>query len=262
MKFTFKSLVVFFFLFSVFFFQFSIFTLPSSNAYAEVPRLINYQGRLTDSSGTPLNGSYEITFRIYDAETAGTLLWTEVQPGVVVDKGIFSILLGSVTSLNLAFDGPYFLEIKVGTEVMTSRQKIATAAYAMTAQNAVYATTAANGVPTGVILMWSGAVANIPAGWALCNGANGTPDLRNRFVVGAGSSYAVAASGGEATHALTIAEMPAHTHGMKYSTPSSNGGGGFDDASGSGYKYTESVGGSQSHNNLPPYYALCYIMKK
>lgn len=107
-----------------------------SVAYAEVPHLINYQGRLTDSSGTPLNGSYDLTFRIYDAETAGSLLWEEIQAGVVMQKGIFSILLGSVTNLNLAFDKPYFLEIKVGTEVMSPRQRIASAGYAIRAEEA------------------------------------------------------------------------------------------------------------------------------
>ncbi len=106
------------------------------NLYAAVPHLINYQGRLTDTSGVPLNGSYSITFRIYDAETTGTMLWEETQASVVVQKGIFSVLLGSVTNLGLAFDIPYFLEIKVGTEVMTPRQRITSAGYAITAENA------------------------------------------------------------------------------------------------------------------------------
>lgn len=101
--------------------------------------------------------------------------------------------------------------------------------------------TALNGgsVPTGFIGLWSGASTAIPSGWLLCDGANGTPDLRDRFVVGAGSTYAVGAKGGANTattatggshthtansggahthtgqaagHALTIAELPAHHH--------------------------------------------------
>lgn len=55
-------------------------------------------------------------------------------------------------------------------------------------------------IPAGVIVMWSGAANAIPSGWALCNGSNGTPDLRNRFIVGAGDTYAVGASGGASTH--------------------------------------------------------------
>jgi microcystin-dependent protein len=67
-------------------------------------------------------------------------------------------------------------------------------------------------VPSGGIILWSGSVASIPAGWALCDGANGTPDLRDRFVVGAGSTYAVGNTGGAATVALSTTNLPAHAH--------------------------------------------------
>ena len=69
-----------------------------------------------------------------------------------------------------------------------------------------------SGIPVGCIVMWSGAVNNIPSGWALCNGSNGTPDLRNRFIVGAGSTYAVGNTGGSNTVTLTTSQMPAHSH--------------------------------------------------
>ena len=110
-----------------------IFSL-SIAANASVPHLINYQGKVTDTSGNPLNGSYDLTFRIYDAETAGNMLWQETQTGVVVDKGLFGILLGSVTALNIPFDKAYFLEIKVGTEVMSPRQRMTSAGYALRAE--------------------------------------------------------------------------------------------------------------------------------
>lgn len=76
-------------------------------------------------------------------------------------------------------------------------------------------------VHVGMIIIWSGSVASIPTGWQLCNGTNGTPDLRDRFVIGAGSTYAVDASGGAATIDLEHAHTPAgsaasgstaHTH--------------------------------------------------
>lgn len=67
-------------------------------------------------------------------------------------------------------------------------------------------------IPSGVILLWSGSVATIPSGWALCNGSNGTPDLRNRFVVGAGSTYSVADTGGSDSVTLTSSQIPSHTH--------------------------------------------------
>jgi hypothetical protein len=103
---------------------------------ASVPRLINYQGRLTDVSGQPLNGSYNVTFRIYDAQTAGSLLWQETHSGLVVQKGIFSVLLGSAASLNISFDKPYYLEVKVGDEVMSPRQAVTSASYALRAEAA------------------------------------------------------------------------------------------------------------------------------
>ena len=62
-------------------------------------------------------------------------------------------------------------------------------------------------VPSGGIIIWSGASNAIPSGWYLCNGSNGTPDLRNRFVIGAGSSYSVNATGG-----YTDVFIPQHTH--------------------------------------------------
>ena len=67
-------------------------------------------------------------------------------------------------------------------------------------------------LPAGVITMWSGSILSIPTGWVLCDGTNATPDLRNRFIVGAGDDYSVADNGGEAHSTLTTAELPGHTH--------------------------------------------------
>lgn len=67
-------------------------------------------------------------------------------------------------------------------------------------------------IPSGGIIMWSGSIASIPAGWVICDGTNSTPDLRNRFVVGAGDVYAVAGTGGSDTVTLTTAELPVHNH--------------------------------------------------
>jgi microcystin-dependent protein len=67
-------------------------------------------------------------------------------------------------------------------------------------------------IPSGIILLWSGSIASIPSGWTLCNGSNSTPDLRDRFVVGAGSTYAVNATGGANTVTLDATMIPAHTH--------------------------------------------------
>ena len=71
---------------------------------------------------------------------------------------------------------------------------------------------AASIVPQGVIVMWSGILASIPEGWALCDGNNGTPDLRDRFILGAAAGEAPGATGGSHTKKLTAAELPGHTH--------------------------------------------------
>lgn len=67
-------------------------------------------------------------------------------------------------------------------------------------------------LPTGVICMWSGSIATIPGGWALCNGSNGTPNLQDKFIVGAGNTYAPGATGGSLTAALVLANIPSHSH--------------------------------------------------
>lgn len=67
-------------------------------------------------------------------------------------------------------------------------------------------------VPQGFIGMWSGSVATIPSGWVLCNGSNGTPDLRGRFIIGAGGDYNPDSTGGSATQTLISGNLPAHTH--------------------------------------------------
>jgi len=77
-------------------------------------------------------------------------------------------------------------------------------------------------IPPGIILLWSGSVASIPSGWVLCNGANSTPDLRDRFVVGAGSSYAVNATGGANTVTLDATMIPSHTHSITATGSSGN----------------------------------------
>jgi microcystin-dependent protein len=136
-------------------------------------------------------------------------------------------------------------------------------------------------IPTGVIVMWSGSTSNIPSGWALCNGANGTPDLRDRFVVGAGLNYNPGNTGGSNSVTLTEGQMPYHNHGISdpghYHSAGpfvpggqSSVGGGGNISSGAVTLNTDikttgitvnSTGGSQAHENRPPYYALAYIMK-
>ena len=171
-------------------------------------------------------------------------------------------------------------------------------------------------LPTGLITMWSGSADAIPSGWDLCDGSNGTPDLRNRFIVGAGSTYQPGNTGGSDAVTLTVENMPPHNHGHNLSVASngshthnfsgttsisysitSTGSGKAVYSSNPGTKYDivnvlNSSGGvnhshtysgtttaagdhvhaisgaitnsglGQAHENRPPYYALCFIMKK
>lgn len=136
----------------------------------------------------------------------------------------------------------------------------------------------AHKIPTGLICMWSGT--NVPSGWYLCNGQNGTPDLRDRFIVGSGSNYAIGATGGEATHILTANEMPSHTHDFHvlrdnahsstYQTKALASGSGtsasdyvqaYQCRTNNATNLMETAGGGQAHENRPPYYALAFIMK-
>ena len=113
-------------------------SLVFSAAYATVPRELNYQGVLTDTDGGVVpDGSYSLTFRIYDVETGGSALWEETQD-VTVSKGTFSVVLGSVTPLNLPFDKKYYLGVSVaGGDELTPRMPITAAAYSLSADRVV-----------------------------------------------------------------------------------------------------------------------------
>jgi microcystin-dependent protein len=153
-------------------------------------------------------------------------------------------------------------------------------------------------VPAGGIIMWSGAISAIPSGWVICDGANSTPNLTDRFVIHAsadsGATYDVGDTGGAATVTLSEAEMPAHAHAAGDIVTASAGAHTHDIAlsfslrdnnqesftvadiaTGSSTRATQSAGAhthtmsgnsgakgsGAAHENLPPYYALAYIMK-
>lgn len=110
-------------------------------------------------------------------------------------------------------------------------------------------------VPPGGIILWSGAIIDIPPGFVFCDGDNDTPDLRNLFVVGAGDTYAVDASGGATTHTHDFTS-DGHSHTI-LTDDAIPFGSGFTDTTNS---KTDS-GTTNPGNSLPPYYALAYIMK-
>jgi len=153
--------------------------------------------------------------------------------------------------------------------------------------------------PVGGIIMWSGALSAIPSGWALCDGANGTPDLRGRFIVGAsadsgatntGAAYNKGATGGAEAFTLNSTHLPSHTHtavaagvhnhdGWSRSTYTSNTGS-MQQALANSNAAAVTVStlatandGSHTHTinatpaptagvpTRPPFFALAYIMK-
>ncbi|MCK5603363.1 tail fiber protein, partial [Candidatus Pacearchaeota archaeon] len=108
---------------------------------------------------------------------------------------------------------------------------------------------------SGYIIMWSGAIADIPPGWVLCDGNNGTPDLRNRFIIAAGDTYAVDDTGGNVNHNHDFTG-DGHTHTLP---------GDGDLAAGANVSDTSTsdavTGTTDNENGLPPYYALAFVMK-
>jgi len=138
--------------------------------------------------------------------------------------------------------------------------------------------------PSGMIMLWRGLLTKIPQGWALCDGSQGTPDLRGRFVLGVNpidnkndlTVRPIGGSGGEEMHTLTIDEMPSHTHTTAMPNNLCNG----SCPGGSNTRYaayttdwnnnypanannrdSTAVGKGQPHNVMPPFYTLAYIMK-
>ncbi|MDP2905181.1 MAG: hypothetical protein Q8O22_02620 [Candidatus Omnitrophota bacterium] len=294
------------------------------NLYAEVPRLINYQGRAVDRSGKSLEQAV-FTFRIYNE--GGKLLWDETRSDVIIKKGVFNILLGAVSELKLKFDEQYYLEILINGQKMEPRQKLCSVGYVYRSEFAD------NDLPSGAVIMWSGPISSMPAGWVLCDGANGTPDLRDKFIIGAGFADQngiikttitgiQTQTGGAKEVSLALENIPAHRHfnpahthtgpahshkgplhqhlqsehthaigsgysgsiggfqaawlGREQDRATMEGGGGLrvgsagaGTTSSSGQGETNSAGvyaayegSAAAQNNLPPYYALAFIMKK
>lgn len=152
-----------------------------------------------------------------------------------------------------------------------------------------------NALPRGVIVMWWGLPETLPPGWVVCDGANGAPDLRDKFIVGAGKSYNLSATGGANMVNLAVDQLPAHSHPASTGTAGNHyhemlfdtGSGGSESASrmaktpeglqqnvlanysaptkyAGDHTHAVSVGNTGSgaaHENRPPFYALYYIMK-
>ena len=250
--------------------------------YAQSPNEIRYNGKLKEFR-QETNGTKTMNFKIYDQLTGGTAKWESGEKSVKVSSGIFSYTFSPDTAQVDWSKKDFYLELVIDGKVLSPREKLTSVPYSLHSTTADNITPKTQNedffvkvgetnyylVPQGAIIIWSGSVNNIPSGWVLCDGTNGTPNLTDKFVLGAGNNYIVGATGGEAEHTLTIDEMPSHSH--KYTSPIKGR-----DGLSSGNHYgnetyrnpdidgdnTEYIGGSQPHNNMPPYYSLCYIMRK
>ena len=230
---------------------------------------LTISGNLVVTGTSTLTGVATLTAQpILSSLTASQAVFTDASKGLISKAitGTGSVVLSDSATLT---GTPIAPTAAAGTNTT----QIATTAFAL-----------ANGIPSGAILLWSGSIVSIPSGWLLCNGASGTPDLRDRFVVGAGSSYAVAATGGTAdavvvshTHtAVSTPTDPTHVHYSVGNGAPNGGGAGIamtNPGNSPGYATTAAstgitvatsitaAGVSGTNQNLPPYYALAYIMK-
>ncbi|GAI60121.1 unnamed protein product [marine sediment metagenome] len=130
-------------------------------------------------------------------------------------------------------------------------------------------------VPSGIILLWHGTIVNIPAGFVICDGNNSTPNLLTKFVQGVATAATnPGATGGAATHTLTKAEMPAHTHAIEQNTGGeapaleipdnatrNTSAPSWADAWPISRVRAKSTGNGGAHENKPPFYDVAFIMK-
>jgi len=138
-------------------------------------------GASSDTWGNKINADLDSLDAVFAAAGTGTSVGLNVGTGKVMNVAGTANFTGTTTILGQAIQA--YIDARV-TVVM----------------------------PIGAIVLWSGSQAAIPSGWALCNGSNGTPDLRNKFVIGAGNAYGVSDQGGSAD-----ATLVAHTHSASLS---------------------------------------------
>ena len=247
---------------------------------------------ITDAAGSEIDGVTSTGLAAILAQKSGTTLYI----GLTVDNSSGEIsprqaLLAVPYAIHAAdaaaASGDFTVEgqttLKGGLAVQGGVNAGAVSATSLSVTGNISAGTAGafsgyGTIPVGGIVMWSGSASNIPDGWKLCNGSNNTPDLRNRFIVGAGDEYGVGHTGGQKQVTLTTNEMPRHYHeyvgddqlrniesgcstlmrytSTRYDADSRTGGNYYSGVFGTSY-----AGSGQAHENRPPYYALCFIMR-
>jgi hypothetical protein len=247
-----------------------------------------YQGRLLDAD-EPADEFYDFQFQLYDTESDGNQIGDDVNiSNVDVIDGYFTVELNfgsSVFTGNARWLG---IGVRPGDSndvytTLSPRQKVTPApqaVYAATA-GAVHQPGGGGQVPEGGIIMWSGAINDIPHNWALCDGTNGTPDLTSRFIRSVpNSSTDPGSTGGSLTHSHAPGSYSASSHvhpfSVTTSTPSTEYccicSCGTDRVAGNDHRHTFSgstdlegggdiSGTSGGASSLPTYYELAFIMR-
>ena len=264
---------------------------------------VKYQGFLK-SGNVPVNGPKGFIFRVRDG-SGGAVQWESTCTDITVSTGIFRATFGETNVA--AWDAidwqniNAYLEIEIGdsgacgnSSSMTPQEKLLASPYSLLSSSSTALMKNSDGklvvgsdsvmvsgtrmffISSGTIALWSGSIATIPSGWALCDGTNSTPDLRDKFIVGAGTtSYAPGTTGGALTHTHTV---PVHNHSVDVDAATSGGNSGTRNGD-NGHGTTVAENGhthscnppatttsdtsltTNTGSSLPPYYALAYIMK-
>ena len=290
---------------------------------------IRANGNIVGDNATNVSGINNVTATAYYGNGAN-LTGIDATKIITGNTQVQTIDTGSNGHVKVITEGGERLRISNGGQIGLSGANYGSSGQVLTSQGSgsAAAWTTVIGVPSGIIAVWSGSEGSIPSGWYLCNGSNSTPDLRNRFIVGAGSgsSYSVGNTGGSNTVTLSTSQIPAHSHttnnhshnasvsdpghghsvsvsdpGHSHNTSVTGaklfpgyggahvpygGAGGYPGthfnmsnantgisanasnantsisvSTGNANPSTKNTGGGGSHENRPPYYALCYIMK-
>ena len=290
---------------------------------------IRANGNIVGDNATNVSGINNVTATAFYGNGAN-LTGIDATKIITGNTQVQTIDTGSDGHVKISTEGGERFRVSSGGQIGLSGANYGSSGQVLTSQGSgsAAAWTTVIGVPSGIIAVWSGAEGAIPSGWYLCNGSNGTPDLRNRFIVGAGSgsSYSVGNTGGSNTVTLSTSQIPSHSHttnnhshnasvsdpghghsvsvsdpGHSHNTSVTGaklfpgyggahvpygGAGGYPGthfnmsnantgisanasnantsisvSTGNANPSTNNTGGGGSHENRPPYYALCYIMK-
>jgi len=299
---------------------------------------IRANGNIVGDNATNVSGINNVTATAFYGNGAN-LTGIDATKIITGNTQVQTIDTGSNGHVKVITEGGERLRISNGGQIGLSGANYGSSGQVLTSQGSgsAAAWTTVIGVPSGIIAVWSGSEGSIPSGWYLCNGSNSTPDLRNRFIVGAGSgsSYSVGNTGGSNTVTLSTSQIPSHSHttnnhshnasvsdpghghsvsvsdpghshntsvtgaklfpgyggahvpyggsggypgthfnmsnantGISANASSANTGVSLSNANtsisvstGNANPSTNNTGGGSAHENRPPYYALCYIMK-